>query len=349
MKKSNFIRSVIFFLLTAVLLLGLCNMFEHENDHIRERFNTYDDMAKNTVDVTFIGTSGMDRYWIAARGFEESVITAYPFTSEATPVWLYISTLKQATKNQSPKLVIFDMRPFLRSYEKNNISDTASRKVIDSLDFFSFSRFDAINRTLKVLSEYDEEISPYDPSYFFSFIKYHNMWENSMSFDELKDPKSDYLGFFIHKTLSVKSVDTIVENQTTQEREPLDEICYSQLYELLDYIEGADYEVLFLDTAHTYDELELKRANTLCDILKERNIKYVMNPLDSDMYDFEKDFYNERHVNYYGAEKFTTWFQQYLLENYDLPDRRDDENCKSWYGAYDVIKAKIAELEKKAK
>lgn len=347
MKKSNFIRCVIFLLLTAMLIYGLCDLFQYENNHIRERFNTYDDFEKNTVDVTFIGTSAIDRYYIAAKGFEESGIAAYPFTSEATPAWLYISMLKQATKNQSPKLVIFDMRPFLRSYEKNNVSDIASRRVIDSLDFFSLSRFSAINKTLEVLSEYDEDISRFDMSYFFSFIKYHNMWENSMSFDELKQPYSSYLGFYINNTLSIKSVAGIKANAADDERESLDELCQAQLFELLDYVSDKDYEILFLDTAHVYTDTEIKRRNTLCDILEEKGIKYVINELEADMYDFESDFYNDRHVNYYGAEKFTSWFQDYLKENYDLPDRRQDEKYELWYGAYDNIKNKIARLESK--
>lgn len=349
MKKSRFIRSVVFILLVGVLLYGLCDMFEHNNDYIIQRFNTYDSFDENTVDVAFIGTSGMDRYWIAAKAFEESGITAYSFSSDATPSWLYMSLLKQVTKKQSPKLVIFDMRPFLNTYKKGKINDTASRRVIDSLDFFSLSRFDAIDRSLEVLSEYNDDISRYDASYFLSFIKYHNMWEDSASFDELKDPESDYLGFFIHDTLTTKSADGVEKKPATDERLPLDELCLSQLNELLDYVETQDYEVLFLDTAHTYKENEQERLNTLCDILDERNIKYVINTLDEDMYDFDTDFYNSRHVNYYGAEKFTAWFRDYLLENYDLPDHRDDENCKSWYGVYDNIKDKVASLEKKDK
>ena len=50
--------------------------------------------------------------------------------------------------------------------------------------------------------------------------------------------------------------------------------------------------------------------------------------------------------NSYGAEKYTAVLAAYLDENYDLPDRRNDEAVKKdWDGVYDSLKAKIAEFE----
>lgn len=345
MKKSNLIRSVVFILLVGVLVYGLCDIFEYNNDHIRRRFNTYDKFEKDTVDVAFVGTSGLDRYWLASKAFDESGITAYPFTSEGTPSWLYISMLKQVTKKQSPKVIVFDMRPFVLSYDTGKLDDVYSRKVIDCLNFFSFSRFDAISRTLKVFREYDDDTSGFDPSYFFSFIKYHNMWEDSMSFDELKEPESPYLGFYLHNTLSIKCVGTVAKDVVTDNRAPLDELCKAQLYEVLDYVKDKDYAVLFLDTAHAHTTLEAERTNTICDILDEYGVKYYIDAYSSDLYDLGHDFYNDGHANFYGAEKFTEHFQKYLLENYDLPDHRDDEKCQSWHGVYNKIKRKISALE----
>lgn len=86
--------------------------------------------------------------------------------------------------------------------------------------------------------------------------------------------------------------------------------------------------------------------NTLCDILDERGYKYIRFPLDEKIYDKTKDFIDDGHVNYYGAEKFTPVFAKYLVENYDLPDHRDDVRCiEDWVGPYDTIKKRIASWE----
>ncbi len=348
MKNAKLFRSVAFVLAVLVLLYVMCDLFEYNNDHSSQRIETYQHLEKDTVDVVFTGTSGMDRYWIAPKAFEENGITAYCLSTEAMPTWLLKSMLIEAEKNQSPKLVIFDMRSFMLSYDKGEINDVRSRRVIDVLDFFSMSRFNAINRTLKVLSKWDDDTSRFDPSFFLSFIRYHSRWEEEgFTFDELKDPESEYMGFFIHKELTVAPIDKVTKNYVTDERAPMDPLCEQQLYELLDYVEKKDYQVLFLDTPHNYNELEAKRMNTMCDILDEEGVDYLVCDID-EKYDFVKDFYNDGHVNYYGAEKFTPWFAQYLLSNYDLPDRRNDEDCKQWYGAYDTIKNKVAELEKSA-
>lgn len=51
--------------------------------------------------------------------------------------------------------------------------------------------------------------------------------------------------------------------------------------------------------------------------------------------DWQHDFYNSKHVNYVGAEKYTDYLVKYINENYELPDRRGDERYKSWEKAYD--------------
>ncbi len=341
MKNAKLFRSIIFALLVAVLIYGMCDLFEYNNDHASQRIETYQHLEKDTVDVVFVGTSGLDRYWITPKAFEENGITAYCLSTEAMPTWLLKSMLIEAERNQSPKLAVIDMRSFMLSYDKGEINDVRSRRVIDVLDFFSLSRFDAINTTLKVLSEHDDDTSRFDPSFFFSFVRYHSLWEeDSFSFDELEDPESEYLGFYMHKDLSVAPIAKLTEDVKTDEREPLDPLCEEQLYELLDYLSDRDYEVLFLDTPHCHNELEAKRMNTMCDILDKEGFDYLACDID-DMYDLTLDFYNDGHVNYYGAEKFTPWFAQYLLANYELPDRRNDEGCQDWYGVYDKVKETI--------
>ena len=39
------------------------------------------------------------------------------------------------------------------------------------------------------------------------------------------------------------------------------------------------------------------------------------------------------HLNIYGAEKVSKYIGNYLNDNYDIPDRRDDSDYKSWFKA----------------
>ena len=44
--------------------------------------------------------------------------------------------------------------------------------------------------------------------------------------------------------------------------------------------------------------------------------------------DYRYDFYNGNHVNIYGAEKYTNCLSEYLVKNYNLPDRRGEKEYK---------------------
>ena len=48
-------------------------------------------------------------------------------------------------------------------------------------------------------------------------------------------------------------------------------------------------------------------------------------------------YYNREHLNYYGAGKYTDYLAQYLIDNYDIPDRRGDDRYSSWEDDYDRL------------
>ena len=349
MTKNQIIRTVAFLLVVSALLFTLCDLFEYENSYISERFETYDELPKNTVDAVFVGTSGIDRYWITPKAYEEHGITAYPLSSDGMPSWLIKVMLKEAVKGQSPQLVMIDMRAFLTTYKEGSHKfDAMSRRVIDGLDFFSLTRLEAINTTLELrMKTGDEEAERYDPSYFFTFIKYHSKWEeDSFSFSEIEDNGSLSLGFLMHSGASIKRLGENAKTVRSQEKMALDPISEEVLYDLLDYLKKQDYQVLFLDTPRCHNATEAKRMNTLCDILESEGFAYLVCDVEDGQYDIANDFYNDGHVNYYGAEKFTAWFGEYLAKSYDFPDRRLDEKCtEDWTGVYDYIKDGIEIFE----
>jgi hypothetical protein len=52
--------------------------------------------------------------------------------------------------------------------------------------------------------------------------------------------------------------------------------------------------------------------------------------------DFSHDFYDNNHVNYYGAQKYTVFLANYIKNNYSVTDRRDDSRYSDWYSGYEV-------------
>ena len=84
----------------------------------------------------------------------------------------------------------------------------------------------------------------------------------------------------------------------------------------------------------------MPKFNTAMDMVKERGYT-VINFNTPEMYeeldiDWDHDFYNSKHVNYIGAEKYTSWLSEYIKENYDLEDHRGDSRYESWETAYEA-------------
>lgn len=351
MTKKKLVRAVAFFLVMMCMFTFLSDVFENGSNRLNTYMaRTYYSVKKDTIDVAFLGTSGIDRYWIAPKAYEECGMASYAFGINGYPAWLMLPMIKEFTrKHDTLKLLVLDMRAFTASYAGADLNrfDIRARTLIDALPFFSIARFEAINKTLEIISENVEGEDRFDLSFFLSFIKYHSRWsEDEFDFyEEIGYEVSPYMGSFVHSKLSIRPSPKPVTTTVTDERMPLDPICLETLYEILDYLKTQDYEVLFLNTPHDQHARDTKRLNTMCDILDKEGYNYVYCDLDGNIYDLQKDFYNSDHVNYYGAEKFSTRLIKYITEHYDLPDRRGDERYSQWEGTYDKVKAAIAKLE----
>ncbi len=270
-------KVLVFLGIFCVMLYFLCDIFEYPNNYISYRYTLYKDFEPDTVDAVMIGTSGFDRSWIAAKGFEKFGITVYPLAVDAMPCYLAIDMIKEAYRFQNPKLVILDMRMFSLFELEDNIElgKVRARRVIDILDYFSPNRFDAIKRTLNAIHEADPKESKFNISFLLSFIQFHSKWneEDFKLLDEIGSKNSPYLGFYLTKNSAM--VKTLKETKWSDERMDLTKNARESLDEILDYCEQHDIELLFLDTPHYLSDVQVKRTNALCDILDSKGIKWV--------------------------------------------------------------------------
>ncbi len=351
MTKKVILRGCAFVLIFALVLLFLCDLFETEKTKpYSRRLCTYRECAEDTIDAVYIGTSGVDRYWIGAKAYEDYGMTVFPVSTDAMPVFLFTKALDEAFTYQNPQMVIIDARGFGQVNTEENM-DTRSRRFLDSLKFLSKNWFSSVRKTLDAYEYlYPDAIDDHGLSFYLPFVKYHPKWkEDDFGIKENIGMWADpYSGFYMSKGQSIKQTEqTFVEYDPTY-KEALDPLAEKSLYEVIDYVKQKDVEVLFVDTPQFMSVSERGKAMTVYSILEEAGINYVSYSNELDMFglDPKTDFYNSGHVNYYGAEKFTKVFAKYLDENYDLPDRRNDPVVQEQWGeSYDNIVAKIAEYE----
>ena len=353
MNKKQFLRTVCFLLLAVLLFLLLCDLFDSNTGHITQRIRTYRDQKPGAIDAVYIGTSGVDRYWIAAKAYEDYGMTVYPLSSDGAPCWLMLNQIRDAQRTQTPQLYILDLRSFTWDV-KSDIprSEVRARRIIDVLPFFSSNRLDAIKRSSALLHEVDPENYPQnDLSFYLPFIRQHDKWHNAdFSFVNLQDPPSQSLGFYMSFFTVTRAPQEYAA--VTEERAPLEAYNEANLRELISFIKEKDLSVLFLVSPYAATSDDLMQFNTIQDILEEEGFPYLFfntaEMRDALPIDAATEFYNDGHVNYWGAVKYTDYLAAYLNEHYDFPDHRDDPRCASWNGVYATIQKRVASLEKQS-
>lgn len=377
MTKKQILRCVAFVVAVFMTIVLMCDLFEYENNkNYDKNAYTYRNLPENIIDGVYIGTSGVDRYWVAAKAYEDYGMSLHAYSFDALSSWLYTEAIELAFQNQTPKLVLLDIRSF---YQENTVDlmDVRSRRLLDSMPFFSLKRLQISQKVVnkiykqslkeveeaKLLAEQQtdptlppvvipEERSKYDFSFAFSFIKYHSKWSDNYSiYNNLGSKEQGHGGYFIDQKRNIKETPQAQVVFDANRYSKLDPIAEESLYEIIDYIKENNLNVLFVDTPQFLDESEHGRANTTYKILEENGMKYLhfyQNGSGKFAVDLDntKDFYDESHVNYYGALKFTDALAKYINENYDLPDRRDDKEAASyWNGKFDAVKATMARFE----
>ncbi len=355
MTKKQFLRGIAFLLTVAVLFTLLCDLFEESNtDNANKRFYKYRKFEDGVVDAVIVGTSGIDRYWIPSVAYEKYGMTVYPLATNSMPVFLYIELIKEALAYQDPELLLIDVRPFTQLNEDIVKMDVKSRDMMDVLYPFSMNRVIAGFKAMKAIHEVDPSKEAFDLSFLLSFIKFHTMWEEDgyRIANHLGSVEHNYLGYYMGNTATIMRTKVTPPRYDPNRKEVLNTMCETMLYEVIDFVKENNINAVFIDTPQDRSYRHMGRANTVYEILDQEGIPYIhFYSKDAKQgitinFDYENDFYNDGHLNYYGATKFTNVLADLLKENYNLPDRRNDESVKKdWDGVQEKLEEKIADLE----
>lgn len=346
MNGKQIIRSIAFLLVVFAVFVVLSDLFENgTNNNYDKRFYTYRQLDKDIVDAVFIGTSGVDRYWNSGRGFADYGIAMYALSSDAMPPWVYTNMIEEAFAYQNPQLFLLDVRSFLQDTGDASYMDARGRRVIDAMDFFSINRLKVALKTAAVVRPYnDSAYRETGISYILPFIKYHSIaLDEDYSFDNhLGSKPHNYAGFYYSSARSATVKKQKPNEYKADYFEDLSAVAETHLYDLINYIRERKLDALFVVTPKVFDESEMGRLNTMLKILDEEGMPYAFFTVEDDPanelavnLDWSQDFYNDAHVNYKGANKFTDVLAKYLLARYDLPDRREDERAVAYWGPMD--------------
>lgn len=329
---------VILFVVLLVPLSYTLRPLEGENKEVRERTAGFYAEEEDSLDVVMVGSSGLFRYVDTPYLWKQEGLTSYNFAFPSLSIYLIEDLIDEVHKTQSPKLLVIDVRKFIFTKNKK-ISKVRSQFAFNNVNY-SPLRCRMINRVFKNPKE--------RISYYFDIAVYHDGWEN-VTLENLKyaDNKEEHVlkGFRIidnakqYEPIDVSNIDGMTAISDDAE---------GALRSLLEKCKEENLEVLFLTTPWPITEKEQKKSNYIGNIIEEYDYPYLdMNPIKEEIgIDCATDFYEEKHVNIYGAEKVTAYLGKYIRDNYGFTPFHDEAVVESWNKAVNEYDKQMMNLSR---
>ena len=279
---------------------------------------------KNDIDLIVIGSSNSFCTVNPLVLYEEYGIAAYDFGSSSQPMNISALYLKEALKKQKPKVVALEINMMIGD-SINSGNEAALR--------WGYTDIPLSVDKLKCIYQSLGEVNADYFSYVFPVFRYHNRWR------ELS--KTDYTYFYRDKTNYTKGyLETQSVTQTAVmlsdyeiEGEPwIDEKNIRYLDEMVELCRQKNIELLLFKSPkenwHRYETEAIKA------LANERGLQFVdYNELYHNgalSLDLTADFRDGQHLNDFGAKKVTSHLGGYIKANYDIPDRRNEQEPNSW-------------------
>lgn len=269
--------------------------------------------------------------------WNEYGITSYNYGTGGQPIDVTYYLLKEALKVQSPKVVVVDL--YYLGFRDKYGSEGYIRYVLDSMKF-SLNKMEAImNCTPKEENIY----------YTFPLLKYHTRWkelsEGDFTFDLYESAAYYTKGFAGEKNIYGEDNNSdfnVTEIGTIPEKSE------EYLYKFIELSNEYEFDLIFVNAPYDYTstdgkwdwvENDLAMFNKVGEIAAENEIPFInystKEVLEDINFDFGKDMNNIGHCNIWGANKVSKYLADFLNENYDLYDYRNDVNYKTWQEDYD--------------
>lgn len=324
MKKTKKILGTIVFLAIGIVIFVHVSYLLRPTvaDFRRSRLSGFYAEEEDSLDIVALGSSSLYRYLDNPYLWENYGFTSYNLATPRQSILFTDNLVDELKKTQDPQLVVVEIRQFITSKNEKSNSDRFSL-LYDNMKY-SWNRIKIIN---KAFDTWQERISAY-----FDIIAYHDTWEDvtysNMKYMDNVNPHK-YKGWD-----NIGAIEKLEEPEICEDPEPMpiSEFAEKQLIELMEKCRNEKVEVLFVATPWQISEENQRKNCYIGNLVEEYGFKFLdcNQHYDEMGLDFEKDFYNAKHTNTYGADKVTKLIGDFILENYDLNVTHSQEVTDDW-------------------
>lgn len=347
--KQNIVpiaKTILFLSILVVIGIHLSYMMRNTARESRQMVLEYYDEKEDSLDVVFVGASGIMRYWNPMLAWNEYGFTSRVLGTDGLHAGVHLSAIKEACKTQTPDVLVVEARKFIYS-SANTHNDIGAIRFLDSMDY-GLARAQAV----KYYSDAMQTTTDRRRMFYIDLIQYHDNYEaftKRINWELMDNRLGDNINYGLYyKGYGLSSSLAYFQDPSANlsaECEELDPVIEELYIDIIEYCQKNEIPLMFVVSPVVIKETESKKFNQLAEIAASYGVDFVNTNLAYDEMgiDFSQDFYNAHHTNVYGASKFTRYFGQYLCDTYDLPDHREESEYQGWHDFYQIYHAKEAE------
>lgn len=310
-----------FVLLLAATVYFAANVLRIKSEHGINQQEALYWQRRDSVDVVAMGTSHVHCGVNTGLLWEKYGIAAYDYSGAEQPLWMTYYYMKELYKYQAPKMILLDLYGPVR-FKEDYQYDWISENIYGM-------RF-SLNK-LRMLSVSVEPSRLHQ--YFPSFAVYHSRY------DELE--KEDFSYFFRdgQEKAVFKGYTPYWEREPQQRPEIFEESgeglsAKSEKYlrKIIALAREKNTELVLIMIPYIMTGEDKRTCNRIAEIAGEEGILFIdyNEYYDSIGLDFQQDFNDSSHLNYWGSCKFTDYLGGFLDSYDEIPDRRGQEGYDSW-------------------
>ena len=317
MPMKNFVRSVLFFLLTAVMIIYLANELQmHGLSDSSE--NSFFHQTPNSMDILYIGNCHAYSSVKPTQIEEQTGLHGYMLGAGNMDAELLYYYTKAALERQKPKYLVIEVFAYAvnQSYVSKETIETSRRENIADLPFPY--RAEIIK----------EELKREDEHWVYDLLKigfFHENWTEPEFFG--KENVSEDSGWVSFGTDSIHYPDRILQQDYQNDEMVMSDSDYSWFVRTIDLCREKNVYVILFAAPYYITDYETGIFNQIEEYALSNDIPFL-NLTKNDMLEsvsfYRKYMVDSRHVNKSGAEKVSEILGDFIFSSIEC--RRSNLN-----------------------
>lgn len=325
--RRRLVELATFLLLFLVLsnnILNILNIKRGDEGLYPRLYSVYSGHYRN-ADVVFAGSSHAGQM-IGRQLWQEHGIAAFTIADDSQPVDIMYHQMKEYLKYHKPK--IFLVETAIIPDDSINEPDTVYSGRTANDAYFRYS-LNYASLIAEQIHNFDIPIKDEGVQLMLKWPLMHDRYKSLTRDDYVMD--MPFINTTFDPLYSVPDEEITIE--LTDERAEISAVGADYLNRIIKLCRKNKVQLILFHTPYPAHEVSMAQQNTLSDLAAKEGIPFIdfNYLLDEIGFDTATDQARDlNHLNYSGSQKVTGYLGNYLKENYDLPDHRQDPKYVDW-------------------